>query len=194
MTAPATLFVASPQSCKQSQHVVNCIQISFNSRTREGCDDVEPSEYLQLWFQFTHPRGARFPDAATSPPCSSFNSRTREGCDANFSKANGVMDVSIHAPARGAIGHTLPIFNINSFNSRTREGCDIVALVSNKNLQFQFTHPRGVRLPESMLRNGKSVSIHAPARGAILAAGQVSDRGEFQFTHPRGVRCPCLYD
>ena len=55
-----------------------------------------------------------------------------------------------------------------SFNSRTREGCDIAAADAKANLaEFQFTHPRGVRLRDELL----------------VLIGE-----EFQFTHPRGVR------
>ena len=99
-----------------------------------------------------------------------FNSRTRVGCDSR-SGCN--------------------ILHIKGFNSRTRVGCDSNAMQSIQNtLQFQFTHPRGVR-HKSILRffQSKPVSIHAPAWGAT---GKVPCRalvcGKFQFTHPRGVR------
>ncbi len=75
-----------------------------------------------------------------------------------------------------------------SFNSRTREGCDSTIVVTLKDI---------------------TVSIHAPARGAIAASSakeatesfnsrtrEGCDGGltlgkwiiKFQFTHPRGVR------
>ena len=57
------------------------------------------------------------------------------------------------------------------FNSRTREGCDIVLRdFCGILVQFQFTHPRGVRL-------NPSCEPFNPRR--------------FQFTHPRGVRPVC---
>ncbi len=54
-------------------------------------------------FQFTHPRGVRWFDKSASVLPSSFNSRTREGCDVINVLESKAKDVSIHAPARGAI-------------------------------------------------------------------------------------------
>ena len=53
-----------------------------------------------------------------------FNSRTREGCDHRIFANKGQFDVSIHAPARGAIIICIRLSNHIGFNSRTREGCD----------------------------------------------------------------------
>ena len=56
--------------------------------------------------------------------------------------------------------------------------------------RFQFTHPRGVRLPYHRGHSTRlNVSIHAPAWGAT-ANGNVVHKlpSKFQFTHPRGVR------
>ena len=62
--------------------------------------------------------------------------------------------VSIHAPGRGATPVIALMVSISSsFNSRTREGCDSVAaypLVLT--LEFQFTHPGGVRQYGAKLR------------------------------------------
>ena len=57
----------------------------------------------------------------------------------------GKISVSIHAPARGAI--TALSFGRwhTSFNSRTREGCDLDPKDIGRMMEFQFTHPRGVR-------------------------------------------------
>ena len=98
---------------------------SFNSRTREGCDCIN-----------------LFADRKRS----GFNSRTREGCDLfnDYGFANG--NVSIHAPARGAI----------------TQGLDPTLLCL-----FQFTHPRGVRYAVEYHLAAVVVSIHAPARGAM---------------------------
>ena len=103
---------------------------------------------IPIQFQFTHPRGVR---------------------QQLLDPVIGPDRVSIHAPARGATGADPPLLHHwRCFNSRTREGCDPCALVRVQgSTQFQFTHPRGVRLPS--------------------AATEVA-RAEFQFTHPRGVR------
>ena len=118
---------------------------SFNSRTREGCDD------RHLRIVHFHPVSIHAParGAITSitgiQTTVSFNSRTREGCDPSklvrqaipmfqFTHPRGVRSrlrapgtvppVSIHAPARGAIAPPDRGPTPRSFNSRTREGCD----------------------------------------------------------------------
>ena len=99
----------------------------------------------------------------------------------------------------------------SGFNPRTHEGCDYV-LLQRRCLYtlFQSTHPRGVRLSETLSRRNRSrfnprthegcdlcewfkgctqtVSIHAPTRGATFASGSKVARKQFQSTHPRGVR------
>ncbi len=77
--------------------------------------------------------------------CKCFNSRTREGCDFRALLVQADGDVSIHAPARGAMYVIrAPRFRTR-FNSRTREGCDDTPEYKDKDAVFQFTHPRGVR-------------------------------------------------
>ena len=120
-----------------------------------------------------------------------FNSRTHAGCD--FSKINfkNNFTVSIHAPTRGATIKSLrplPKYGVSihaptrgatvftaiteyalyGFNSRTHAGCDtVVRMARAMRLEFQFTHPRGVRQVE------RRSELHTSM---------------FQFTHPRGVR------
>ena len=55
-------------------------------------------------------------------------------------------------------------------------------------LEFQFTHPRGVRLSRPKIARSGVVSIHAPARGAMNLISYLFHNLWFQFTHPRGVR------
>ena len=59
----------------------------------------------------------------------SFNSRTREGCDLINPDFLTALNVSIHAPARGAICVGKFLALLCSFNSRTREGCDVRGLL-----------------------------------------------------------------
>ena len=80
-----------------------------------------------------------------------------------------------------------------SFNPRAREGRDIIdprhALGLN---QFQSTRPRGARLRgRSTPSHHRSVSIHAPARGATGRdpVPRPFD-ARFQSTRPRGARQP----
>ena len=101
------------------------------------------------------------------------------------------IDVSIHAPGRGATVWTfVQVVAKVSFNSRTREGCDAVCFLCVQvkhcfnsrtregcdtdifipdalDYEFQFTHPGGVRrVGVGYLLYGLRVSIHAPGRGA----------------------------
>ena len=118
----------------------------FNSRTREGCDLIKQLEARGYgvsihapargaiiavrklgpckMFQFTHPRGVRFVLLVVHLLTKCFNSRTREGCDFFIHRGDSVHDVSIHAPARGAIDKRRSMVQMHGFNSRTREGCD----------------------------------------------------------------------
>ena len=122
-----------------------------------------------------------------------FNPRTREGCD--------------------LLSFQFRLHCLN-FNPRTREGCDILgALLEEKDIIFQSTHPRRVRRgalklieihyiifqsthPRRVRRfvavcNGSktTISIHAPAKGAT---GKSKKKKKFlklfQSTHPRRVR------
>ena len=119
----------------------------------------------------------------------SFNSRTRKGCDGGALMLKAFSEVSIHAPARGAI------FFMKEMHEK---------------FMFQFTHPQGVRLAYTPTSNmwysfnsrtrkgcdGKfldvfrvaGVSIHAPARGAMNLRSIPVRIDLFQFTHPQGVR------
>ncbi len=163
-------------------------------------------------FQSTHPRGVRrYPGVALfpfsgfnprtregcDPPCFCrtacvicFNPRTREGCDlasgvpvwivqvSIHAPARGATyvllllcasdGVSIHAPARGATGHYGNIFIYGKFQSTHPRGVrrDLVMTAAGT-VEFQSTHPRGVR--------------HFPWP-------HPRPRRAFQSTHPRGVR------
>ena len=78
------------------------------------------------------------------------------------------VDVSIHAPARGATrSRRGRCSRSRGFNSRAREGRD-------KKILGGFVV--------------EEVSIHAPARGATESADMTWTEIEFQFTRPRGAR------
>ena len=164
---------------------------------------------MEILFQFTHPRGVRFVRYRHHSKHRGFNSRTREGCDFLRHVLAGRFDVSIHAPARGAITPWGRSGHGTSFNSRTREGCDFLVAAMLTGTEFQFTHPRGVRFHRGLGFLRLLVSIHAPARGAIGIPQRIRpgrcfnsrtregcdnkeltgvDGNKFQFTHPRGVR------
>ena len=99
-------------------------------------------------FQSTHPHGVR-----------------PEGIKAQ----NDLVNVSIHAPTRGATTYT--VWGWLYF-------------------QFQSTHPHGVRHNAPMPSDSSVyVSIHAPTRGATYSRVYYDVLiSSFQSTHPHGVR------
>ena len=123
--------------------------MGFNPRTHTGCDEHIDRVLAKISkFQSTHPHGVRH-DFRLQPLCK--------------------LDVSIHAPTRGATTTMRkPSLTNTGFNPRTHTGCDIVA------------HQVGVRVV--------GVSIHAPTRGATLVNIMSVTRPKFQSTHPHGVR------
>ena len=121
---------------------------SFNPRTHEGCDiDYECKCTLFRLFQSTHPRGVRH---------------------ATIDNINMIIEVSIHAPTRGATLAFRSQSKQSEFQSTHPRGVRHNDRHSDcSGLRFQSTHPRGVR--------------HGRAANAVLII-------KFQSTHPRGVR------
>ncbi len=100
------------------------ISLSFNPRTREGCDCASLRFSSTISFQSTHPRGVRHIRKIINRIPKSFNPRTREGCDGKEIAKITKLPVSIHAPARGATKVKKLKEIVGGFNPRTREGCD----------------------------------------------------------------------
>ena len=146
------------------------ILLSFNPRTRTGCDAA---------------RGG------SQEAGRSFNPRTRTGCDQCLAGSLVYVPVSTHAPARGATsrkpGYTRtvrfqpthphgvrPILassssSFSSFNPRTRTGCD--------NLYKLFQPCNSSFNPRTRTGCDRIVQLHLA--GIPFA---------FQPTHPHGVR------
>ena len=121
----------------------------FNPRTRVGCDvHIGLDAGNELLFQSTHPRGVR----RAAPMLTS--------C---------AVGVSIHAPAWGATpAHTVLIIGYEVSIHAPAWGATLkFSELHPHPVEFQSTHPRGVRLA------AMSTSTRAPL---------------FQSTHPRGVR------
>ena len=123
-------------------------QLSFNPRTRKGCD-MTPWSNSQ-WFPCFNPRtrkGCDFDHTADTYIFPCFNPRTRKGCDFIITYWDILSCVSIHAPVKDAtsgrqhcflcrpVSIHAPVkdatqkgfFRNNSFpcfNPRTRKGCD----------------------------------------------------------------------
>ena len=166
--------------------------ISFNSRTREGCDFYAFAGADKLyWFQFTHPGRVRPLPAKQSEVSLQFQF-THPGRVRLIDLWQSLLKppVSIHAPGKGATSRQAQwSCRQESFNSRTREGCDAKAETAQKmvdvsihapgkgattkphisvfSIGFQFTHPGRVRPKDSAFYSlSKDVSIHAPGKGA----------------------------
>ena len=128
---------------------LRCHPACFNPRTHEGCDRIVFLIKIST---------------------DSFNPRTHEGCDGTQVDHEIPIEVSIHAPTRGATARLsysavlqrvsihaptrgatdAPCYRLSrveSFNPRTHEGCD---------RKTSGDHCR------------KRVSIHAPTRGATF--------------------------
>jgi len=120
-------------------------------------------------FQSTRPHGARLFCFFLSLTFSGFNPRARTGRDPRYNQLVERLQVSIHAPARGATS-TLRSSSAASlrFNPRARTGRDLYAQIEfSGELTFQSTRPHGARHDlVSYTEIGWTVSIHAPARGA----------------------------
>ncbi len=158
---------------------INAACDCFNPRTRGGCDPRRHSQDRGAFlFQSTHPRGVRL-DEYMMPKLieNGFNPRTRGGCDPPpFLERYRIIIVSIHAPAGGATWLLSPNAQLN--------------------IQFQSTHPRGVRLSSRDIHAVDRRGFNPRTRGGcdVACNGIILDRMLFQSTHPRGVRrrfsCP----
>ncbi len=138
----------------------------FNPRPREGGDEIPPPcTPCSLGFQSTPPRGGRrSPDAQTLIGSGFQSTPPRGGRPNTPFELQGILDVSIHAPARGATSKE---------RSRLNQ------------LPFQSTPPRGGRLGKRMSGREVSVSIHAPARGATQGPQKSGCRGRCFNPRPR---------
>ena len=102
------------------------------------------------------------------------------------------VDVSIHAPARGATQQrATAVVEARRFNPRSREGSD--ALSDCGCYERHCFNPRSREGSDSvgslMTQLASNVSIHAPARGATPTAEETSPiQVQFQSTLPRGER------
>ncbi len=103
------------------------------------------------------------------------------------------LDVSIHAPARGATRADCADRRddrVVSIHAPARGATAVVRIGSACPAAFQSTRPRGARpyVPRGDRRT-IHVSIHAPARGATSAESNGQEcPPEFQSTRPRGAR------
>jgi len=146
-------------------------------------------------FQSTRPGGARL--AVFSRGCRTINvsiHAPRRGATFYPSMSSPTFCVSIHAPRRGATFGDFPKSRNNtSFNPRAPAGRDFLIVPrQDTTYQFQSTRPGGAR--HSLLFHVKIphiVSIHAPRRGATSSLSKfLATFFMFQSTRPGGARRP----
>ena len=147
----------------------------FNPRSREGSD--KGSFCFNLLFS------------------QHFNPRSREGSDTPPPSVCMPLQISTHAPARGATISSIPASLQNSyFNPRSREGSDFIFCLPFQIFNLISTHApaRGATCGNLDISAIGHISTHAPARGATLRYLLHLLLSVFQPTLPRGERPPSL--
>ena len=176
--------------------------VCFNPRARAGRDVVGGVLFYTDTTGFNpRARAGRDQGSVTSPPrAARFNPRARAGRDSCRGDGGPDLDVSIHAPARGAtFGKTALSPTAGRFNPRARAGRDDAGITGAPfSSKFQSTRPRGARLFTSQLYSRRIVRVRqtrGPCLGAPLAAATGS-RGfaicltRKDFTVPRTAWYP----
>ena len=149
----------------------NPTYISIHAPAR-GATNLGGSDIVAIdVFQSTHPRGVRRLLCLLDFCCNfHFNPRTREGCDKNV-LCFICLDFSFQSthPRGVRLSVFYDFILCHIFQSTHPRGVRPVlnSNISSINFKFQSTHPRGVRQTElkNKIKN-KTISIHAPARGA----------------------------
>ena len=143
-------------------------------------------------FRSTLPHGERLEaHPGLMWPSPSFDPRSRTGSDLPTPGRGLVVNVSIHAPARGATASrrgAAPSFG--GFDPRSRTGSDLRRQMGAAAVPlFRSTLPHGERpaVPH-LLNNVAGVSIHAPARGATQGNFAPRSKKRFRSTLPHGER------
>ena len=169
------------------------IQTSFNPRTHEGCDPDRETRSDKLWMVSIHAPTRGATDSSLATPVGFYVSIHAPTRGATYHRLIDLYAslVSIHAPTRGATPKDSSncCLKLVSIHAPTR-GATALTSSSVGKLEFQSTHPRGVRLT---IQTGKTtfscfnprthegcdfayryyraqakVSIHAPTRGATF--------------------------
>jgi len=167
------------------------INLFQSTRPRGARPSDTPSSAFGAMFQSTRPRGARRSDHSGLHDQPRFNPRAHAGRDLTDYSIGYRVDVSIHAPTRGATGPSAwttsrtPKFQstrprgarltgdantsrLMSFNPRAHAGRDIVSwrFISFCSCFNPRAHAGRDLYAGSLCTAQSDVSIHAPTRGA----------------------------
>ena len=145
-------------------------------------------------FQSTLPRGERHLPQTRCPENVYFNPRSREGSDEDVTTKVDSLEISIHAPARGATStyqHTHYSTRI-SIHAPARGATDFSDFFKFF-LRISIHAPaRGATVDPFFGSLDHVISIHAPARGATFGTlRSIPAASLFQSTLPRGERLLC---
>ncbi len=138
-----------PRRERHRLHLIKRSDMNFNPRSREG-SDVAALAICDANTNF-NPRSREGSDGKYLYGIRRqhhFNPRSREGSDAALDSLNRKMEISIHAPAKGA---TMEYTHSASYR------------------QFQSTLPRRERRELAKVLQTSNISIHAPAKGATIS-------------------------
>ena len=110
---------------------INNTMTDFNPRSHEGSDRASPNTNIHSWH---------------------FNPRSHEGSDVAVADRMRAVDISIHAPTRGATFLEFSPKAVSGFQSTLPRGeRPLTATTFSERAEFQSTLPRG----ERPMRTGK---------------------------------------
>ena len=167
-----------------SRRAKNC-PANFNSRpSARGDEALANGEIVRIISIHAPPRGATCTAWRGAIPATFQFTPLREGRPPAQPHGRD-QRISIHAPPRGATiaeyhGDGEWIFQFTPL----REGRRVRRKNSAQQKKFQFTPLREGRRTRRRSRQGLSISIHAPPRGATRLAGCVEDRAFYFNSRP----------
>ena len=195
-SAPADMFQSTrPRGARQPLAHADAARCSFNPRARAGRDGRHAA--VNRAGRCFNPRARAGRDACQCVRLvrrRGFNPRARAGRDVTSAGLHAIAVTMFQSTrprgARPAIAWRRITVQIG-FNPRARAGRDDQCRTSTSADRSVSIHApaRGATVSDRAGMLGCStVSIHAPARGATYAARRVADRELFQSTRPRGAR------
>ena len=157
-----------PQGVRLRQDHRLPIGKGFNPRTRRGCDQPRAGNCLPYVVSIHAPAGGATMCRVSSRVTRSFNPRTRRGCDEAL---------------------CLPPAQCHCFNPRTRRGCDTFASMISTQKEVSIHAPAGGATPYPAEREEYIQFQSTHPQGVRPAGRRTRNRlGAFQSTHPQGVR------
>ena len=143
--------------------------ISIHAPTR-GATNITSAYVTTTKFQSTLPQEERLYRILYGFFCQNFNPRSHKRSDRSVLVLSDLTRISIHAPTRGATFCRLLCVRLDLFQStlpQEERHCFKSAVISSS--VFQSTLPQEERLfLTSLISSCKSISIHAPTRGATF--------------------------